>query len=73
MLRVANMYAEGEGTSKNEVEAYFWALLAERLVDPIDRERASTRRVGFGERISALSREEVAERVSAWKPAPTAR
>jgi TPR repeat protein len=69
MRRVAAMYAEGRGTPTNPIEAYFWALLAERNLAALDRERAATQRDELGARISPESRAEVEARAALWRPA----
>lgn len=72
MGRVAEMYAEGVGTARNPLEAYFWAILAERSSavrgDAVARPAAETRAAELGEALAEADRVETRARADAWRP-----
>jgi TPR repeat protein len=72
MGRVAEMYAQGIGTARNPIEAYFWAILAERSSvvrgDAVARPAAETRVAELGEGLSAADRSETRARAEVWRP-----
>ena len=68
-LRYAEMFAEGQGLDKDDVQAYKWlTLAAKRASNEKIRDAAKTARKPVAARLSSEQRQDADRRANIWRP-----
>jgi TPR repeat protein len=70
MYDLAKLYSDGDGVSKDPVEAYVWAGIAMRNYPPDDPHRADGQKLqtDLAGKLSAADRAKAQKRIDDWKP-----